>query len=264
MIPAEQYDDDDLEVLDAVDFEEDDDDGEEFGLGEEGEYEEFDEPEDFLEEWDEPEEESLAERRRRRRYRRRFPVYRQRRYRRRYPRPRRYRRVRGIRRGIVRTPAGAARVQLPKSVPTRASVDNRFKEVKRETARAIKAVARVDRALEKNTSIVDKKVNAVSADLRRSTKRLEKRIQQATLLPLLLQSPPQIETVELPPDAQQPPSPAGQPRTVNVNKTNYKPSTSNILPLLLLSGGLGGGSGSSSSMLVLALALSGGLGGSKQ
>ncbi len=261
MIPAEQYDDDDLEVLGELDFEEeDDDDGEALGLGGEEEYEE---PEDSLEAWEEPEAESLAERRRRYRLRRRFPVYRRPRYRARYKRPRRYRGVRGIRRGIVRTPAGTARVQLPKSVPTRASVDNRFKEVKRETARAIKAVARVDRALEKNTSIVDKKVNAVSADLRRSTKRLEQRIQQATLLPLLLQSPPQIATVELPPDKDQPQPPAGQPRTVKVNKTNYRSSTSNILPLLLLSGGLGGDSGSSSNMLVLALALSGGLGGSR-
>jgi hypothetical protein len=267
---TEEYEDIDSEFLDDIDVEEDDDDdddGEELFESfteeddDDDDEEEYDEPEDFGEGYDDDDDgESLAERRYRWRRRRRFPIFRRRRFRRRYRRPRRYRPVRSIRRAVIRTPAGRAQVRLPKAVPTRASVNARLKEIKREIDRNAKAIKKVDATIEKNTGIVDKKVSAVSADLRRANKRMRERLQQAMLLPLLLQSKPRLDTVRVQPvDARGRAIDGRNPETFKLSEHKFQSDDNNLLPLVLLMGGMGGG-GSSSNMLILALALSGGLG----
>lgn len=259
-LQTEQYEDTDADFL--ADYETDDDDDDDDGFGEFAEDEDDDDDDDEgfadLEAYDEgyddddDDDESLAERRRRRR--RRFRRYRRRRTLVRIRRPRRFRPVRSIRHGYVRTPAGTARVRLPASVATRSSVNARLKEIKTEIGRNTKSIKKVDATLDKNTSIVDKKVNAVSSALRRSNKKMRDRLQMATLMPLLMQKDPKLESIMLQKDAK------GDITTYKVTNQEYKSDGNNMLLMMMMMGGMGGGGGGSSNMMMMALVLSGGFG----
>jgi hypothetical protein len=157
------------------------------------------------------------------------------------------RQVTGLQGGAISTPAGRAQFRFEKPVATKESVDGLARELRA-------AIARVDQAVEKNTSVLDKKIAAID----KNTVKGAEQNQLSMLLPLLLTTPPQIEKVKL-----GDPVPGYGPNIeIPVQTTTYK-QQDNLLLLLLLFGGLGGGNGDSSSMLILALALSGGLGGSK-
>lgn len=258
-LPTEQYEDTDADLL--YDYETDDDDDDDGGFGEFAEDEDDDDDDEGLADLeaydegfdDDDDDESLAERRRRRR--RRYGRYRRTRIRRTFRRPQRLRSVRSIRHGVVRTPAGTARVRLPKAVATRSSVNARLKEIKTEIGRNTKSIKKVDATLDKNTSIVDKKVNAVSSALRRSNKKMKERLQMATLMPLLMQKDPQLESITLQKDG------TGDLTTHTVTNPTYKSDSNNML-LMMMMGGMGGG-GSSSNMMMMALVLSGGFGSKK-
>ena len=237
-------------------LEDDDDDDEAF--------EDFDESEAY----DDDDDESLAERRRRRRYgsRRRYG----RRVRLRGPKA--LRGVASISRGMIRTPAGTASVKLSKPVATRASVNARFREVKREISRNTKAVKKVDASLRRNTSIVSKRISRVSFGLRKSNRRLnaelkksnrklsadlskldkkmQEKLQLAMMLPLL-QSKPKLDRITLDSDTTE------ETAYEVTDQTFQSEGNSLLFPLLLTMGDSGGG-GSSNMMMMLAL--SGGLG----
>ncbi len=262
---TEEYEDTDAEYLDAFDIEEDDDDDDEEEFFDDYAEEDDDDDDeeafgdfDSLEGYDDDDGESLAERRRFRFRRRGYPMFRRRRFRRRFRKPRRLRSVGAIRRAVIRTPAGSARIRLPKAVATRSSVNSRLKEIKQEIGRNTKAIKKVDTTLEKNTGIVDKKINAVSSDLRKSNKKMREQLQQATLMPLLLQKTPKIDTATLQNvDANGNVVP-GTDQHVKVTNHKFPKDSSSLLPLIFLMGGTDGGG--SSNMLMMALILSGGLG----
>lgn len=195
------------------------------------------------EEWDDEElPESLAERRWRR-----WPRYRRRPRRRYYWRPRPYRPVRGARGAVIRTPAGTARVRFPRPVATKESVDARLKELKKEISRNTVGIKKLDRTLDKNTSILDKKINTVKADLKKGMQQM----QQMMLLPMLLAKPPELKSITIQKDGDD-----GTPTKYSVIAQKYKKSDTLtlLLPLLMMSGGFGAGA-DSSNMMVMALLL---------
>ena len=251
---AEEYEDTD-DLLDVIDIEEDDDDDDEESYG----FEDFDDDDD--EEFGESEgfdddDESLAELRfRRSRGRRRFPRFRKRRFTTTHRRPRSFQPVRSIRRAVVRTPSGTAQIRLPKAVATRSSVNARLKEIKQEIARNTKAIKKVDMTLEKNTSIVDKKVNAVRSDQRRSNKKMKDSLQMAMMMPLLMQSKPKLDTMTVEVVG----SDNDSPVDLKVTEQKYQSGNNNLLPLMMMMGS----NGDSSNMMMMALVLSGSLGGNK-
>ena len=114
-------------------------------------------------------------------------------------------------------------------------------------------ITKVDKTLDRNTSIVDKKINAVRADLKKS----QQQQQQSMLLPMLLQKPPQLTSLKL----KDPAKPAAPPILWTVEDPEYAKGD-NLLPLLMMmGGGLGGSGGGAGNSLFLLLALSGGLSG---
>ena len=169
-------------------------------------------------------------------------------------RPKPPRPVGGLGGATINTPAGRAQMRFEKPVATKESVDNMVREVKRELAALAETVKRVDQTVDKNTSVLDKKVVALEGILSKG----QQGSQMGMLLPLLLNKPPQIATIKGKVGT-------GAEQTATITETTYKEgdNTGMLLAILAMSGGLGGGSGSgdNSMMLILALAMSGSLGG---
>lgn len=178
------------------------------------------------------------------------------RYRRAYPRtgrtfiglPRPARPVPGIRGGVVRTPGGGrAQVTLPAAAATKEAVDAIVKELKTDIAKNAAAIQKVDKTLDTNTSVLDKKIAAAQGDL----KKVQQQSQFSTMLPLLISRPPDIKSL----------TPTGTATPVVYDKTEYKAgdSTGLLLAMMAMTGGLGGGTGGAggdtNTALILALAL---------
>ena len=190
---------------------------------------------DWGEEWDDDESsESMAERRRYFPWRR----YRRRRYPRRYGRYRSFRPVRGTRGAFIRTPAGTARVRFPKPLATQESVNARVKELKKEIASNAIAIKKLDSTVDKNTAILDKKINTLKGEVEKS----QQQTQQMMMLSLLM--PDELETIQF----------EGEDSEKTIIAHKFKKDISTMLPLLMMSGGLGGGDSSNSMVMALVLA----------
>lgn len=172
----------------------------------------------------------------------------------RYPRYRRgratrlpQRRVGGLKGGSINTPAGRAQFKFEKPVATRESVDNLAKELRA-------AIKKVDETLDKNTSMLDKKVNAIDATLKKGHQQTQQ-MSMMSILPLLLTKPPQIEKIKL---GEIPKEGLVKDADVPIQTTTYKKDDSFFLIFALMAmmpGGLGGGTGDSSNMMPLVLAM---------
>ncbi len=157
----------------------------------------------------------------------------------------------------IQTPAGRAQVQFPKPVATQEAVNALARELKGEIASLAASIKKVNQTLDSNTAIVDKKVNAVSATLKKS----QESSQMMMILPLLLSQAPTLTKLSL----QAAGAPAGtKPVDFDVKGQEVKKdSTALLLPMMMMMGGGMGGGGDSSnmmSMMFMVLALSGGLG----
>lgn len=171
----------------------------------------------------------------------------------RYPRYRRgratrlpQRRVGGLKGGSINTPAGRAQFKFEKPVATRESVDNLAKELRA-------AIKKVDETLDKNTSMLDKKVNAIDATLKKGHQQTQQ-MSMMSILPLLLTKPPQIEKIKL---GEIPKEGLVKDADVPIQTTTYKKDDSFFLIFALMAmmpGGLGG-TGDSSNMMPLVLAM---------
>lgn len=171
----------------------------------------------------------------------------------RYPRYRRgratrlpQRRVGGLKGGSINTPAGRAQFKFEKPVATRESVDNLAKELRA-------AIKKVDETLDKNTSMLDKKVNAIDATLKKGQQQTQQ-MSMMSILPLLLTKPPQIEKIKL---GEIPKEGLVKDADVPIQTTTYKKDDSFFLIFALMAmmpGGLGG-TGDSSNMMPLVLAM---------
>jgi hypothetical protein len=162
------------------------------------------------------------------------------------PRPTPARPVGGAAGATIRGPGGAStQVRFEKPLATKESVDELAKELKRELAATAEAIKRVDQTLDKNTSILDKKVAALEA----ASKQGQQGAQMGMLLPLLLSKPPELDKVKFKT------TPEGGTETT-VESTTYKKddNTGMLIALMAMTGGLGGGGGDSSNMLLMALA----------
>ena len=173
--------------------------------------------------------------------------------------PRRpFRPIGGATGASIQTPAGRAQVQFPKPVATQEAVNNLARELKAEIAGLSASIKKVNQTLDSNTAIVDKKVNAVSAGLKKS----QEQSQMMMILPMLLSQAPTLTKLSL----QATGAPAGtKPVDYDVKGHEVKKdNTALLLPMMMMmGGGMGGGGDSSSmmSMMFMMLALSGGLGG---
>ncbi len=227
------YVEDYLEDLDYDDsfLEYDDDDDEEEFL--------FEEDDDWEEEWDDDDEsEDIAERRRRRGI---WPRFRRRR--KSWKRPGGYKGVRGSRSVTARTPSGrTTQLNFNKRFALKTAVDKQNKVFARDIKRNHTNVRKVSKDLSKNTATLDKKVNS----LKSQAKKTQQQMQMSMMLPMLMKSDPQIETITLDDTAK---------TVINVDKVDYKKADTmqSMLPFLLMSGGLGGGDSSNNLMLILAL-----------
>jgi hypothetical protein len=241
-------DDDDL--LDALPEDDDDFDSEDDGDFDSealfAEDDDFDESDDDWEGWDD-EGESISERRRRR-----FPRYRRQRGGRiRIRRPSPLRQVARTRSATIRTPAGTARLRFPTSLAKASSVDARFKQVKGELTKLSRSIAKVDKTLDKNTAMVDKKINALRSDTGKSLKKVKAQVQQSGMLPLLLSSTPKFKDNVITLQEGEQPS-----KTYKVVGDAFAKDDSMLPLILMMSGGFGGGSDTNSAMM-MALLLSG-------
>lgn len=159
--------------------------------------------------------------------------------------------------GFINTPAGRAQFRLEKPVATKESVEALTKELKAEMKANVDAIKKVDQTVDKNTSVLDRKIGALEAQVNKA----HQHTQQAMLLPLLLSKSPEIEKLKIG-DKNVPAFGANVEIPIASGGTTYKKDDNFalLLPLMMMSGGLGGGSADSSNMLILALALTGGLG----
>jgi hypothetical protein len=175
------------------------------------------------------------------------------------PARRPFRPVAGASGASIQTPAGRAQVQFPKPVATQEAVNNLARELKAEIAALSAAIKKVNQTLDSNTAIVDKKVNTVMANWKKS----QESNQMMAILPLLLTKPPTLTTLTLQAPAETgktPPDPVKY--TVTTQEVKKDNTSLLLLPMMMMGGGMGGGGDSSNmmSMMFMVLALSGGLG----
>ncbi len=224
---------DELESLFADDFDDDDED--------------FDDDEAF-----DDDDETLSERRFRRRGRR-FPRFRRGRTRYRSRGRPRFRRTTGRRTARVRTRSGrTTKVRLNQSFATAKDL-NAFKvETKKAIANARKETkdnfTKLDTRLNKFTKTLDKKINSVDADHRKTRSRvrkIESSSRMSSLMPLLM-GDPEVNTITFT-DV-----PTADKKTVSA-KVDYKDNNNMMLPLLLMSGSGGGGGMNDSALIAFAL-----------
>lgn len=225
-----EFDDDDDETFGEFD----DDDDEAFG--------EFDDDDD-----DEAFGESLIERRRRRRGRRRprsgikKPRIRTRR------RPRRDAvQAKKPLSGVINTSAGPAEIELPDDIANQNQIrliQQQIEKLKTDTARNGKETVKLADAVHKAVKSTKRDVNAIESSLRKQQKKTKEKfeqIQQANLISAIL--PSEITGLEL----------GGVVDGVTAVNGVERDQLSSMLPLLLM-GGSGGGSGNNNMLLPLIL-----------
>ena len=264
-LAGEEFVDDEslLDDFDDEDFDDDEDVEElfadDFGLDEDDfDDEDFDD-EDFDDEGFDPE--SMAERRFRfRRRRRRMPRFRRRRSKFRSRGRPRFRRAKGRRTTRLRTATGqTARVNLGTSFATAKDL-NAFKaETKKAIANARKETrdnfTKLDTRLNNFTKTLDKKINTVDADHRKTRARLKKvesSSRMSGLLPLLMGSP-KIENLDLGDGVKIVDKDGKAVEALPIDSVKYKDDNNMLLPLLLTSGAGGGGGMNDTALLAIAL-----------
>jgi hypothetical protein len=132
--------------------------------------------------------------------------------------------------GTVRTPAGPVPLRFPNAVATAASVDARFQQIKREQAKQTGAINGLSKKVVTNTAMLDKKINALNADMKRTAQQN----MQWLMLPLLLQSKPELASLTVK-DAE------GDIHPLEVTDQKFKQGDNTLLlPLVLMMSGMGG------------------------
>ena len=155
-----------------------------------------------------------------------------------------FRPVSGVAGANIQTPAGRAQVQFGKPLATQEGVNNLARELKAEIAGLAASVKKLNETLDKNTAILDGKVNGLEKQFRGT----QEQNQMATLLPLLLNKPPQIEKIVF--------KKGDTTEEHQVSTTVFKKDNNlGLILALTMSGGLGKGSDSA----LMALAVSGAL-----
>lgn len=173
---------------------------------------------------------------------RRYPRYRP--GRRPVPRPRPYQPIPGVAGARIQTPAGRAEVQFPKPMATKEALDNLARELKAEIARLSATVKGVSDELNKNTAMLDKKINNLNSDV----KKYREQSPIMFMLPLLLTKPPEIQEIEGSIDSTN--------KTIKVTKVSYKKTDYTLLLLLpFMMMGEMGGEGDAGNMMMMMLAL---------
>lgn len=185
------------------------------------------------------------------------------------PASRPFRPIGGATGASIQTPAGRAQVQFPKPVATQEAVNDLARGLKAEIAALSASIKKVNQTLDSNTAIVDKKINAVSTNLKKSGEMSP----MMMMLPLLLQKTPTLTQLTV-----EPVDPAtGTVITTTpdfshpvVFKVDNQAVTQDntTLPLLLMMMMMGGGMGVSGGgdsnnnmmMMMMVLMLSGALG----
>lgn len=138
--------------------------------------------------------------------------------------------------GTVQTPAGgraAVKFQTPPAAAS--SVEQMQSDFKKALDAVRKDITGLDSRIEKNTATLDKKINAVDdrvIKLRKEMKAAQAQQGMSSILPMLLTPKPKLENVTFAT------APAAGTVTA-VTDSNFK-KDDNLLPLLLLTGGLGG------------------------
>ena len=129
-------------------------------------------------------------------------------------------------------PGGRPQVRFEKPVATKDSVEDLSRELNRDVLAALAGIKHVDRTLDKNTSILDKKVAALEAIVAKANKQAQEQAQMGMLLPLLLSRAPELESITFEDDA------GGKPR--KVSSSVFKKADNTLLFLMLAMGGGGG------------------------
>lgn len=164
--------------------------------------------------------------------------------------PRPARPLPGVRGGVIQTPGGGrAQVTLPAALAPKDAVDAVVRELKADIAKNAVAIQKVDKTLDTNTSVLDKKISAMQGDL----KKMQQQSQFSAILPMLISKPPEIESFKN--------KATGAVTDVEAGSTKYKSGDNMglLLAMMTMSGGFGGGGsgGDNSSALLLAVALGG-------
>ena len=153
--------------------------------------------------------------------------------------------IRGLRRAVVRTPAGKASIRLPKAVVTKEELKKSLAKVGMEIRKNGKAITRLGSNIRKVDKSSLKRVNGLEGKLSKFEKRTKKDIdaaKQQAILPLLLQSTPKLKSAVLT-KVQDSGQLSAESTKYSITNPEYE-SDDNTLLLLLLAGGLSGrGSG---------------------
>ena len=159
----------------------------------------------------------------------------------------------GVTGANIQTPAGRAQVQFGKPLASQEALDKLAREVKSEITGLVASVKKVDESLDKNTGVLDKKVNTLNSDF----KKTQQQSSMMMLLPMLLTKPPVLTRITT--ISQTTPS-VTESFDIPENAAVYKKedSTMLLLMMMMMFGGFGGGTGDSMTMMMMVLALSGG------
>lgn len=175
--------------------------------------------------------------------------------------PRRpFRPIGGATGASIQTPAGRAQVQFPKPVATQEGVNDLARGLKAEIVTLSAAIKKVNQTLDSNTAIVDKKVNTLTANWKKS----QEMSQMMAILPLLLTKAPELTTITLQKQVSIGTPAPPEKHTVIAQEFKKDDNTALLLLPMMMMGGMGMGGGGDSSnmmmMMMMVLVLSGGLG----
>ena len=138
--------------------------------------------------------------------------------------------------GTVQTAGGGrAAVKFQNPPAAASSVQQMQSDFKKALDAVRKDITGLDSRIEKNTATLDKKINAVDdrvLKLRKEMKAAQAQQGMSSILPMLLTPKPKLENVTF---ATAP----GAGTVTTVTDSNFK-KDDNLLPLLMLTGGLGG------------------------
>lgn len=162
--------------------------------------------------------------------------------------------IRGLRQATLQTPRGSATIRLPMSVVTKTELKRKLDEIGKLISQNGKAIKEQEKSIRKVDKFHRSRVTGLESRLSKFEKSVDKKIsaaQQQALLPLLLQSPPELKTLTV--DAG---TPVGGNTQYTVTNAEFT-EEDNMILLLALAGSGGGGlfGGGSSNQLVTTLLL---------
>lgn len=142
--------------------------------------------------------------------------------------------------GVIRTPAGNARIRLPRNLATKSEMKNALAAVGRDIQRNARGIVKINT----NLNRLDRRYGTISKSLAKNARKADKLLssmQQQQLMTALL--PPKLEEIQVVEDVNGTPT----KKTLTVDSTKF--DTTTTLLLAMMGGGMGS-TGSNNNMMM--------------